>query len=177
MTVAEPLRAEHAVLLPRVRALRVLADGIDGSTVADLLPELDEVNALLVNEILPHAMAEDRVLYPEIERIMAAPGATATMTLEHVEVERLTSKLTAIRDALAEGGPLLSGRRTELRRILYGLYELLKLHMTKEEAVYAPLLDSHLDEAAGRRLFEAMHEVELETRQAIDAFAEHETSA
>jgi iron-sulfur cluster repair protein YtfE (RIC family) len=44
----------------------------------------------------------------------------------------------------------------ELRRILYGLYALVKLHFAKEEEIYLPLLDRRLSSEEGRDLFEAM---------------------
>ena len=52
----------------------------------------------------PHAKAEDAVLYPEVERVTGAPGATATMRREHVEVERLTAELERIRKDIGAGG-------------------------------------------------------------------------
>jgi len=37
---------------------------------------------------LPHARAEDEVLYPVVEEILGATGATATMSRDHVEIAR-----------------------------------------------------------------------------------------
>jgi hypothetical protein len=43
-----------------------------------------------------------------------------------------------------------------LRRILYGLYALVKVHFAKEEEIYLPLLETHLTGDEGRQLFESM---------------------
>jgi iron-sulfur cluster repair protein YtfE (RIC family) len=50
----------------------------------------------------------------------------------------------------------LRDEHRELRRILYGLYALVKLHFAKEEEIYLPLLDRRLSSEEGRDLFEAM---------------------
>jgi iron-sulfur cluster repair protein YtfE (RIC family) len=176
MAATDPLRAEHAALLPRIEHLRTLADSIDGRSLTELIPDVELAYDLVAHHITPHAMAEDRVLYPAVERVMGAPGATATMTRDHVEIAHLLTQLDAIRDALGEGGPLLAGRRRELRRILYGLHTLVKLHLAKEEEIYAPLLDAHLSEDEARRLFEDMHRVAGEMEHSISHF-EHENVA
>ena len=176
MAVTDPLRSEHALLLPRIEQLRALADDIDGAEVPGLVDRLDSAYDLLAHHVRPHAMAEDRVLYPAVERLLGAPGATATMTRDHVELEHLTGELGEIRDALADGGALLAGRRVELRRILYGLYTLVKLHLAKEEEIYAPLLDARLSDVDAALLFDEMHETALAMKRSIDAF-EHDAVA
>ena len=175
MTVIDALQSEHAVLLPRIEELRTLAEAIDGCEPEAIAHDVDRAYELLVHHVVPHAMAEDHVLYPEVERVMNAPGATATMSRDHVEIERLTSQLETIREALAEGGPLLAGRRIELRRILYALHAVLKLHVAKEEEVYAPLLDAALDAAAAERLFAAMDTAVREAKTSLSAF-EHDAA-
>ena len=173
MAATDPLRAEHAALMPRIEELRMLADTIDGKSVAELVPGVERAYDLVEHHITPHAMAEERVLYPAVERLMAAPGATATMTRDHVEISHLLMQLDAIRGALAEGGQLLAGRRRELRRLLYGLHTVIKLHLAKEEEIYAPLLDANLSEAEARQLFEDMHHVAVQMERSIEHFEPH----
>ena len=43
-----------------------------------------------------------------------------------------------------------------LRRVLYGLYALIKVHFVKEEKIYLPLLDAQLTPGAANEVFEAM---------------------
>jgi len=97
MRVTEPLRSEHADLLPRLEALRKAAFAVEGPD--DELPgAVDDAIAFLRESLIPHAEAEDAVLFPNVEQVMNAPGATATMTRDHVEVVRLTADLQRVRD-------------------------------------------------------------------------------
>jgi iron-sulfur cluster repair protein YtfE (RIC family) len=106
--------------------------------------------------LIPHAEAEDAVLYPVVEQVMNAPAATATMSRDHVEVARLTADLQRLRDSLqGSSDPAL---RRQLQRILYGLYAIIRLHFAKEEEIYLPLLDAGLAPADADEMFHAMHE-------------------
>jgi hypothetical protein len=77
------------------------------------------------------------------------------MRRDHVEVGRLTQELEALRHGLT-GAALDSGQAKAPRRVLYGLYTLVKVHFAKEEVVYLPLLDARLLPSEARELFEAM---------------------
>jgi hypothetical protein len=44
----------------------------------------------------------------------------------------------------------------DLRRVLYGLYGIVKLHFAKEEEVYLPLLDTRLTPEEAQAMFTAM---------------------
>jgi hypothetical protein len=126
MGIADPLRTEHAQL----EALPAAAIATEGSE--DEVPAaLDAALAFLRESLIPHAWTEDAVLYPMVEQVMHAPGATATMSRDHVEVVRLTAALQRVRDSL-QGAPD-PDRRRELQRILYGLYAIIRLHFAKEE--------------------------------------------
>jgi len=90
--------------------------------------------------------------------VMGAPQATATMSRDHVEVGRLTEELESLRWQLRAGGLTPSVAR-DLRRVLYGLYSLVRTHFAKEEEIYLPLLDAHLTPDEARQMFHAMEEV------------------
>lgn len=147
----EPLRAEHRELLPHIEALRVAADHVGAIDEAALRAELDIAHAFLTDHLMPHAIAEDEVMYPAIDRIMGAPGATATMSRDHVAVVELVDELGILRRAPGE-------HATDLRRVLYGLHTLVLTHFGKEETVYLPLLDEHLSAEEASRLFSAMEQ-------------------
>ena len=85
MSVTKPLRDEHQELLPHIESLRAAAEAAEGNGNG-LLTALDDVLAFLHHHLIPHAQAEDAVLYPKVEQVMHAPGATATMRRDHVEV-------------------------------------------------------------------------------------------
>ncbi len=162
--LTQPLRDEHKELLPHVETLRVAADAAGDTSLAALRANVDEAYAFLANHLMPHAEAEERALYPVVDQALGAAGATATMTRDHAEVRRLTEELAALRAQLAAGtvaGPQLSA----LRRVLYGLYTLVKVHFAKEEEVYLPLLDARLTPAEAERMFAALGEAARAAKQ------------
>jgi iron-sulfur cluster repair protein YtfE (RIC family) len=153
--LTEPLRDEHAALLPRVDALAELADGVEGRTLAELMADLEAASSFLHRQLLVHAHLEEAVLYPAVERAMGSVGATATMARDHAAIGRLAQDLDEARAPLSSGVlPAETLRR--LRRILYGLQAVAALHFAKEEEVYLPLLDERLSTAEATRLFESM---------------------
>jgi iron-sulfur cluster repair protein YtfE (RIC family) len=109
---------------------------------------------LLQAHLIPHAQAEEAALYPVVARLMGAPNGTATMTRDHVEVGRLTDELGALRAAWDDS----AANRIEARRLLYGLYALLRVHFAKEEEIYLPLLDERLSAEEAQAMFAAMEE-------------------
>jgi iron-sulfur cluster repair protein YtfE (RIC family) len=153
--ITEPLRAEHRELLPHIQQLRTVADCV--GDIRDLAVEtlLDEVLAFLNGHLLPHARAEEAVLYPAVAVAMRAPEATRTMSRDHREIQILVGELTALRAQLGTNAITLQMAK-DLRRVLYGLYALVKLHFAKEEEVYLPLLDATLTPTAADTLFAAM---------------------
>jgi iron-sulfur cluster repair protein YtfE (RIC family) len=52
-----------------------------------------------------------------------------------------------------------------LRRVLYGLYTLVKVHFAKEEEIYLPLLDSKLTAEEAHAMFEAMEAAAREAKE------------
>lgn len=144
MSVMQPLRDEHRELLPQVERLREVADTVGEVSDGQLAEGVAGAHRFLTGHLIPHAEAEDAALYPVVERVMGAAGATATMSRDHVEVGRLTGEL----GRLLERG--MSDRDAkQVRRLLYGLYALVSVHFAKEEEIYVPLLEQALapDEA------------------------------
>ncbi len=141
--LTQPLRDEHAQLLPHLEHVLGLADEIVEGFNPALVNKIGKVHAFLADHLLGHAQAEERALYPVVARVMGAPDATATMSWDHVEIGRLIDELHALRAALA-GDTIAAAQARALRRVLYGLYGIVKLHFLKEEEVYLPLLDQRL---------------------------------
>lgn len=155
MTVTQPLRDEHRELLPRVETLRAAAEAAESSGEG-LEEKLDEALAFLEGQLIPHAEAEDAELYPKVEQVMQAPGATRTMHRDHVEVVALTRDLTRLRSSLTDAAT--AEQRRALQRALYGLYAVVRLHFAKEEEVYLPALDAGMSPEDASEMFRAMHE-------------------
>lgn len=159
-----PIREEHRELLPHIERLRSTADDI-GHVPGDVLRrKLDDAYAFLEHDLVPHAKAEDEVLYPAVARLMGATRATATMSHDHLEVLRLAGELEGLR-AFPEAEPDAQ-RANDLRRVLYGLYTLLRTHFAKEEEIYLPILDERLTLAEAADLFSAMERAAALTRSA-----------
>jgi iron-sulfur cluster repair protein YtfE (RIC family) len=151
---SEPIRAEHRELLPHLEQLRAVGDAVGRVPGHELRIMVDEAYAFLTEHLVPHAHAEDAVLYPEVARHLGAPRATATMSRDHVEVGRLIADLATLR---AGGiGQVDAHRDAELRRVCYGLYALVKTHFAKEEEIYLPLLDERLTTAEFAEVYARM---------------------
>ncbi len=153
----QPLRDEHEELRPHIERLRQAAEAVGTAPTAALQSLVDEVHGFLVHQLIPHAQAEDAALYPVVARLMGAPEATATMRRDHVEVGRMVEELGALRDQLTD----LTDDQAKveaLRRVLYGLYAVVRLHFAKEEEIYLPLLEARLSSDEANAMFEAMEQ-------------------
>jgi iron-sulfur cluster repair protein YtfE (RIC family) len=164
--LTQPLRDEHQELLPHIKRLRTVADAVGTSPIASLRQGIDEAYTFLTHQLIPHAQAEERALYPVVGRLMGAPEATATMSRDHVEIGRLTEELGALRSHLGDGS-VGASQEQALRRALYGLSALVAVHFAKEEEVYLPLLDARLTPDEAHHLFEAMERSAQETRSTL----------
>lgn len=166
--VMQPLREEHAELAPEIERLRVLADGLTSSSATlTIKPRIEEALEFLRGHLVPHAMAEEAVLYPAVEEAMGAPGATATMSRDHVEVVALTDALAGLRSAIRAYGPS-TAQILEARRLLYGLYALVGVHLAKEEEIYVPILEARLDATRAADLYRRMEEAAARAREPED---------
>ena len=150
----DPLRAEHRDLFPHVAELRTIADGVTRWD-ADTSGRIADVVGFLSQHLVAHAHAEEEVLYPAVEDLLEAPGATATMVADHVEIVARLDRLQTIGRSLAPGSPT-EDEANELRAELYGLWAILGLHFRKEEEVLLPILDAHLDDDEALALFDRM---------------------
>ncbi len=153
--VTAPLREEHKELFPHVTRLREAADAVGERAPDEVRERVGAALNFLVHFLIPHAKAEDAALYPVVQKLLGAPGATATMSRDHLEVGRLTSELSKLAAGLGSA-PMPSAQQKELRRLLYGLHAIVALHFAKEEEVYLPLLDERLSAGEARAMFASM---------------------
>jgi len=154
-SITQPLRDEHKALYRQVDNLRFAGDAVGESLTTSAHDKIEQAYDFLTRQLFPHAQAEDKVLYPMIQKIMDSPLATATMSRDHLEVNRLTQELGSLRVHKTQLSVPFD-HAMALRRVLYSLYALIKLHLAKEEEIYLPLLDSKLTEAEAREMFEKM---------------------
>ena len=161
----EPLRLEHRELLPSIDALASTADIAGIATEDELRDRVAEAYRFLTHHLVPHARAEDVVLYPAVELAMRAPGATDTMRRDHVEVVRY---IDALGEIVGDGGPYDEAIRARVRAILYSLHAIVALHFAKEEELYLEVLDRALDERRADTLFTELEAAAAEAKAALD---------
>lgn len=166
-SLTQPLKDEHKELYPQVETLRLAGDAVYESLTTNAHAKIEEAYYFLTHQLLPHAQAEEAALYPAVQKAMGSPQATATMSRDHVEVERLTAELGTLRvhSSLLS---ITSIQAMALRRVLYGLYALVKVHFAKEEEVYLPLLDAKLTAEEAREMFEKMEAAAREAKARLD---------
>ena len=99
-------------------------------------------------EILPHARAEEMILYPALDSVLGTKGhATATMVLDHKAIARLVDDLSALAS---------SPYPEAYRRKVYALDAVLESHFAKEEEFILPILRRKMGESELRALFARM---------------------
>lgn len=155
------IRGEHHELLACVEGLRQIADRIGALAPDALRRDLGHQLYFLQTRLLPHAAAEERVLYPTVARLLSCPRATETMSRDHVAIRALVEQL-AFRVAEIPRYPLARDAENGLRRVLYGLHALLSVHLAKENEIYLPLLDEQLTAEEARELDEKMRKAQEE---------------
>jgi iron-sulfur cluster repair protein YtfE (RIC family) len=162
-SITQPLRDEHKALYPQVEVLRLAGDVVNESLTSLAHDKIEQSFNFLTRQLIPHAQAEEKALYPMVEKAMGAPQATATMSRDHVEVERLTEVLGTLRVHRTQLS-ITFDQVMALRRVLYGLYTLVKLHFAKEEEIYLPLLDAKLTAEEAKAMFTAMDDAAREAK-------------
>ena len=116
-----------------------MADGLDRLPPPQALAEVAAVHRFLTERLLPHEEAEDALLYPVVAELVG-DDPTAPMSRAHAEIAHLTRLLGGVLADLGPAGPEAEDR-TDLRRILYGVHAILRLHFAQEEEAYLSLLD------------------------------------
>jgi hypothetical protein len=76
--------------------------------------------------------AAERALYPELERQFQNPHSMTPMRAEHAEIRRRIGEMGRLRRDL-EAGRVPTREAVALRRVLFSLYAMLKVHLAEEE--------------------------------------------
>ena len=138
---------EHDRLRPGLERLRQAADGLGTQPGGEAMADVRTVHRFLVDELAPHEVAEGTLLYPVLDRVLGGAESTATMSRAHAEIARLIRRLGRVLEAIDAEQPDDDDVR-ELRRLLYGLHAILRLHFAQEEEGYFSLLDESVDHAS-----------------------------
>ncbi|MDQ0028707.1 heavy metal translocating P-type ATPase [Arthrobacter bambusae] len=129
IATAHQLKSEHDAMSAVVEQIRAVADALT-TREHDLTPAQALLNRL-ETELLPHERADEELLVPLVARALGGTNATADMSRTHAEIEHLISRLHRLLSGLENGAQ--PEDIIELRRLLYGLYAILRLHNALEE--------------------------------------------
>ncbi|HEX6115602.1 MAG TPA: hemerythrin domain-containing protein [Solirubrobacterales bacterium] len=132
MRPTEPFRSEHAELLEHIEHLAEAARQMPRLSVDERGELRARILGFLQGTLLPHAQAEEQVLYPEWAELIGFADAAVPMVHDHeaivARIERLEAADLGDVDALQE--------------LLYGLYALISVHFRKEEDIQLPAFDA-----------------------------------
>jgi soluble P-type ATPase len=134
--VAERFRREHVEFAPEVQRIRRVADRMDTMAPDELRSELEAVRAFLCDRLPQHEEEEEAAVYPVVAKLMGGEDPMSSMARAHVEIEHLVRVYRQLLDELPPEGPDRDDL-VDLRRVLYGLHAILRLHFAQEEEAYA----------------------------------------
>jgi heavy metal translocating P-type ATPase len=139
LVVARRLKVQHDATQPVVAQIRSTADGLSTQS-----PDLSAARLLLdrlENELLPHERADEQLLVPMVARATGGTAATTAISRTHAEIESQVGRVRRLLDDV-DDGHVEAEDVIELRRILYGLYAITRLHNAQEEEEAHSLVSS-----------------------------------
>jgi hypothetical protein len=143
-SLASTHHEHHERLMSHVERLPAIADMIGRCEAAEIHAVFEPERRVIVERLAPHMDAIEQTLYGHMQEIMGPRHSMVPMREEHTQVRRLVASLDGFGPLLASGSlDLVEGMR--LRRTLYRLYSLLKVHLG-EETLYLDLLEHSLSE-------------------------------
>ncbi len=143
--VGERFRKEHKEFAPSLAQIRRVADGLGSMDRAELISELEQVRWFLLERLPEHEEEEESVVYPVVAQLMGGEDPMGSMSRAHLEISHLGRVFSQLLTELPPEGPGPEDLM-DLRRVLYGLHAILRLHFAQEEEAYA-WLASEDDEA------------------------------
>ena len=130
---------QHARMLPHVDRLLDLAEMIGHVDCSALHALYEEEYRFITGALVPHMATIEATLYDRIE------AELSPMREEHRTINRLVEELGRYRDH-ADECTWSAMEGMALRRALYRLHALLKVHLAEEE-LYLEVLERNLDDA------------------------------
>ncbi|WP_370644546.1 hemerythrin domain-containing protein [Actinoplanes sp. L3-i22] len=127
--ITRRLYTEHQEVRPLVEQVRTVADALDRPPY-----DLGPVRGLLGDlelRLLAHERAEEAELLPIMARALGGAEATSGLSRTHAEIEHQIGRLRRTVDDLLQEAE--AEDVTDVRRLLYGLYAILRLHNAQEE--------------------------------------------
>jgi heavy metal translocating P-type ATPase len=146
--VGDQFRAEHREFAPELTRVRRVADRLDTLSPPEAKAELEKIRWFLLERLPKHEREEESAVYPVIAKLMGGEDPMASMERAHMEIEHLARVFGHLLSDLPDEGPTPEDL-VDLRRVLYGLHAILRLHFLQEEEAYSWLAsDQPVAEAA-----------------------------
>ena len=142
MRPTEPFRKEHEELLTHIDHLGQAARELPRLDPAERREVVGRVLGFLTGTLLPHAKAEEEVLYPEWARLVGFEDAAVPMVPDHEAIVARVGRLERTDADDVDG----------LQELLFGLHALIEVHFRKEEDIQLPAFDAAPPEVTERVL-------------------------
>ncbi|HEY6680348.1 MAG TPA: heavy metal translocating P-type ATPase [Actinomycetota bacterium] len=134
--VADRFRQEHREFAPELQRLRSVADRLDQMSGPEAIRELETVRVFLAERLPRHEEEEEAAVYPIVASLMGGEDPMSSMSRAHIEISHLGRIFQQLLEDLPPEGPSPDDL-LDLRRVLYGLHAILRLHFAQEEEAYA----------------------------------------
>jgi len=142
-TVSAAGHEHHERLKTMLDGLPALADMLDERPrPARFEDRFRTIYASVTGTLVPHIERVEETLYPELDRLMQNRHSMTQMRHEHEDIRSLVERLGTFSEAI-EADALGPAGTVGLRRVLYRLYALLKVHLAEEEE-YLRVLEHNL---------------------------------
>ncbi len=139
--LARRFQSEHLVIRADLDRLLAAANAMGTMQPAEVITHARGVHQFLIEEVAPHEQAEQELLYPVLEHVLGGREPTAPMSRAHIEILHQIRRLGALLDEIGDEEPDVEDI-DEIRRLLYGLHAVLRLHTLQEEESYLSFEDS-----------------------------------
>jgi heavy metal translocating P-type ATPase len=134
--VADRFRQEHREFAPELQRLRSVADRLEQMSGPEAIRELETVRVFLAERLPRHEEEEEAAVYPIVASLMGGEDPMSSMSRAHIEISHLGRIFQQLLEDLPPEGPSPDDL-LDLRRVLYGLHAILRLHFAQEEEAYA----------------------------------------
>jgi len=127
------LHREHDELAPRLDRIREVADSLEPGP--GQIDDLEEVDSFLQRQLLPHEQRDDELAAAGLADLLGGEDPLGAMRSTHLEIAHLVRRYRRLLDSLPPTGPAVEDV-LDLRRTLYGLDAILRLHNAQEDEIY-----------------------------------------
>ena len=132
MRPTEPFRREHQELLSHIEHVGQAAREVPRLDRGERELLVGRILGFLRGTLVPHAEAEEEVLYPEWAKLVGFADAAVPMVHDH---EAIVERIERLEHADPDDVDTL-------QELLYGLHALIGVHFRKEEDIQLPVFDA-----------------------------------